>query len=249
MSDSETAALQMAQPVRRPNPEQPESREGSISLSQDVPLPVIPKRESPHVRRQSSSAFLHDISRSVICTRVSTCYVRTEFRGPLRSPVHQLFNDEESPLLVAHTKSNVISTRFRIIAPFSGEQIGWISSDWKSLNYTVSGLKNFTVSYSENVCGRNGSRNFSVVFDQEEIFVVKPLIMIDGGSFQDFHDMEAVQSIKNFVLLAKNDFSREVVMFAKLSETLYELRVTFPFSLLSAFALVLTDLHTGFFHR
>jgi hypothetical protein len=163
--------------------------------------------------------------------------------------VYHLFGYDETPLLVARNKSSAVSTQFRLIEPVSGAEIGWIHSDWRSLVYDVKGPDPFTIAYGENFLGRNGVRSFRVRLKTGRTFVVKPTIVLGGEHFQDFRDINVVPSAKNFILVDEQDMSKEVMMFGKTSEVLYEMRVATPFSLFNAFALAMTSLHTGMFHR
>jgi hypothetical protein len=215
----------------------------------ESPAPINPKPEAPRPNRESPETLKSDLTRSVARHHLYQCFVRREPRGPFGSPVFHLFGDDDHPLLVARNTSTLFSTRYRIIEPVGGEQLGSISSDWRSLTYSVVGFERFVISYSENFLGRHGARSFAVHFAGGAGYVVKPPIVIAGEYFQNFHDIEPLPSIKNFVLVDQHDLSREVVLVARISATTFTLRVSEPFSLLNAFAVALTSLHTGLFHR
>jgi hypothetical protein len=248
-ADPAPAPASPASPKAEP-PNSTSEAVSSASLEPGEPLTaVVPKRGYPMVDRQTPSAFLQDITKPITASRIAQCYVRREARGPFAYPVFHLFGYDETPLLVARNKSSVLSTKFRLIEPLSGVEIGWISSDWRSLTFEVKGAAHFTVRYGENFLGRNGLRNFRVTLTEGKVFVVKPTIMIGGEHFQDFRDIEVVPSSKNFILVDAANMAKDVVIFGKTSEMLYEMRVTGPFSLFHAFALVMTSLHSGMFHR
>jgi hypothetical protein len=224
--------------------------DGSTSfVADEMPFEVIPKRQYPHVNRQSAAVHLRDIQQSVSSGRISVCFVRAEFRGPLRKPVHHLLGYDDNPLLVAHDQSSAMSTQYRVISPLSGDQVGYVKSDWRRLRHKVKGIDRLVVTYSENAFGRHGRRDFTVLFEDGRLFVVKPPVKVSGQYVQNFHDIEAVASIRNFVLFERDNFGRDVIAFAKLSPVLYELRVAAPFSLFKAFCLALTAVHVGFFQR
>jgi hypothetical protein len=222
----------------------------SPSLTAGDPLvTVLPKRGYPVVDRQTVPGFLHDIAKPINANRVAQCYVRREVRGPLAYSVFHLFGYDDTPIMLARNKSSAVSTQYRLIEPLSGVEVGWISSDWRRLNFRVKGADAFSVCYDENFLGRNGPRNFRVTLEDQAVYVLKPAICIRGEYYQDFRGLEVVPSAKNFVLVDGADPAKEVVLFGKTSEVLFEMRVSEPFSLFHAFALALTSMHTGLFHR
>ena len=210
---------------------------------------AIVKTTSPKVNRRSQYALMNDISKPMGDSVVQCC-IRREIRGPLRKSVYQLFCEDNIPVLVAKLSSTMCSTQYQIIEPTSGERIGHIKSDFRSLRYTVqSGSSEFEVEYQSNIGGRNGARVFRVRGIGDRVYCSKPPVVINGNYFLDFHSRDAQPSAKNFVLVPDDDYSKEIVLLIKNTEFLFDLRITGPFSLFTAFALALTSLHTGFWHR
>jgi hypothetical protein len=236
---------------RSENKQLPQNQ-GSESIPSEEAEPeaaLIPVPESPRVSRQSASAFIKDITGSLNLRQVYRCFMRRERRGPWQSSVVQLYGADPDPMLVARNRSTPLSTKYQIIEPVSGEQIGTIGSDWRSLRFSISGAEQCKVVYEENFLGRNGTRMFNVILADSRKFVVKTPIPIRGEYFQDFHEVNVIPSIKNFILVDEGDFSHEVLLFGRVSEMVYELRIRSPLSIFTAFAVGLTTLHTGLFHR
>ena len=175
--------------------------------------------------------------------------MKREKRGIFKNYYYQLFGEEKNPILTAKTESSLFSTRFSIYEPITGSIIGRIKSDLKSLTYEITGPEiSYRVEYIENFLGRHGPRNFKLYLN-DHIFQEKPPLIINGDFFQDFHDMTLVPSIKNFVCIDSENFSKEVCLFVKTDQDTFTLRVLEPFSLFIGFTLALTALHTGLYHR
>ncbi|OHT11506.1 hypothetical protein TRFO_19050 [Tritrichomonas foetus] len=225
----------------------------SEQIQQNVE-PVITHPNSPTVSRLSYETFISDISRSIPDNMINECIMKREKRGPFGIYIYLLFGQDQDPIFTAKNKSSPFHCKFFIYEPISGKLVGTIISDSKGLNYTVSGpessINNFTVQYGENFLGRNGCRSFELTFSDGSKFISKPPIVINGNYYQDFHDLNTIQSIKNFVCVDKEDYVKEVCIFVRSSTNdRFTIRISRPFTLFSAFALALTSLHTGIFHR
>ncbi|OHT11112.1 hypothetical protein TRFO_04071 [Tritrichomonas foetus] len=230
------------------------NKESSPSCDEAPITPVVTHPKTPTVNRSSQSLYLLDISKSVPKNEIHECYLRREKRGPLGSYIYQLYGEESDPIFTAKTKSSICHTKYVIYEPISGSMIGSIISDRRSLVYDVTGPNNlnFVIEYNENFLGRNGCRTFSVIMNNtpNKKFISKPPIVISGNYYQDFHDMETVQSVKNFMCVDKDDFTKEVCAFTRTHVNhCFMLRIREPFTMFIGFALALTSLHTGIFHR
>lgn len=239
-----------SEPEERPN----EDSSDSYSMMNEHENAVmeqnaIVKTQSPKVSRRSQGALMNDIHRP-IGDAIVQCCIRRDVRGPLRKSVYQLFCEDSIPVLIARSSSSICSTQYQIIEPTSGERIGEIKSDFRALRFTVrSNRQEFEVEYQSNVGGRNGARVFRVRGIDNRVFCSKPPVVINGSYFLDLHSSDAQPSARNFVLVPESDYSKEIVLLIKNTDFLFDLRLTGPFSLFSAFALALTSLHTGFWHR
>lgn len=214
---------------------------------------IQPKFETPRIDRSSSISFIKDVTQKLPKNTVTQCKMYREKRGIASSYVYQLFGEEDEPIFVAKTESTMVSTKFSIIEPMTGNKIGRIESNITSLIYKVKGpAQNITIEYNENFMGRHGPRAFTMTIEDPErpkVFVLKPPIVINGDYFQNFHDLKTIPSIKNFICVPQNEFCEEVCIFVRNPDNSFTLRVKEPFSLFDAFALALTSLHTGLFHR
>lgn len=228
--------------------------QSSVS-SEDVQPPITPvvtRPSTPRVNRSNQTTFIQDVTSPVPSNQIQECIMRREKRGPFGSYVYQFFGQDQDPIFTAKKKSSPFHTKFFIYEPISGKIVGNIDSDSKCINYTIKGPDsiNFTVAYDENFLGRHGCRSFLVVFPDGKKFISKPPITIAGNYYQDFHDLDTVQSIKNFVCVEKSDYHKEVCIFVRsTTEDCFTLRISSPFTLFAGFALALTSLHTGLFHR
>ena len=230
------------------------SRSEQANGENTINLPSIqPRILSPRVNRSSPVSYINDISKTLPKDLVTQCKMIREKRGISHSYVYRLFGEEEAPIFIAKTESSIFSTKFSIIDPITGSKIGAIQSNATSLIYDVTGPNcHFKIEYDENFMGRHGPRSFKVTFldtEKNQVFVLKPPIVINGEYYQDFHDLATVPSIKNFICVAQNNFAQEVCIFVRNPDNTFTLRITDPFSLYHAFCLALTSLHTGLFHR
>ena len=234
------------------NSDKPILSSASCDQSDHGIAPVINQLYSPRVDRTSEASYIKDITRPVPSNQIQQCLIKREKRGPFATPFYQIFGEESNPIFIAKNKSSMICVKFLICEPLSGKIIGKIESDSKGLNYKISGPNhcNFDVQYTDNFLGRNGCRSFQVIFENDKKFVSKPPMVIDGNYYQDFHDLNTTQSVKNFVLIDEKDEQKEVCVFVK-SDTndFFTLRIAEPFTLFCGFAVALTSLHTGIFHR
>ena len=178
------------------------------------------------------------------------CSIVRQKRGLFNNNFYQLLDPNQNVVFSATEKTRGCSLLYRIIEPKSGNLVGTIISNAKKLNYSVDGLGyNFSIEYTENFLGRNGARSFKMKLENGKIFVNRPPILISGEFYLDFHGLNALQSIKNFICVQSDDFSKESCILAKLSDDLFYLQISQPFSLFHGFALSLTSLHTGLYHR
>lgn len=229
--------------------------EYSSKSSEDMQPPITPvvtRPQSPRINRTNQTSFIQDVTLPVPSNQIQECIMRREKRGPFGSYVYQFFGQDSDPIFTAKKKSSLLHTNFLIYEPISGKIVGNVNSDSKCLNYTITGPDDFkfTVTYDENFLGRHGCRSFVVVFPENKKFISKPPITIAGNYYQDFHDLDTVQSIKNFVCVDKSDYKKEVCIFVRsTTEDVFTLRIAEPFTLFAGFALALTSLHTGIFHR
>ncbi|EAY19706.1 hypothetical protein TVAG_433020 [Trichomonas vaginalis G3] len=214
---------------------------------------IQPRFESPRVDRSSSMSFIKDVTQKLPRNTVTQCKMYREKRGLALSYVYQLFGEEDQPIFVAKTESTMFSTKFSVIETVTGNKIGKIESNITSLVYKVTGPnETIKIEYNENFMGRHGPRAFTMTIEDPErpkIFVLKPPIVLNGEYYQNFHDLKTAPSIKNFICVPQNEFCEEVCIFVRNPDNSFTLRVKEPFSLFEAFALALTSLHTGIFHR
>ena len=205
--------------------------------------------ESPHISRLSQRSLVEDISKQITGHHIQECIMKRERRGIFGHYYYSLLDQDNRTILSAKTNSSLLSTRLLIYEPIAGTLIGRIKSDIKSISYEVSGPEVFyRIEYIENFLGRHGPRNFKLFF-REHMFQEKPPLVVNGEYFQDFHDMKLIPSIKNFVCVDSENFSKEVCLFVKSEKDIFILRVMEPFSLFIGFTLALTALHTGIYHR
>ena len=227
--------------------------ERSMSLqNEQEATPVWSRPLTPKVSRVSHEKFIEDVISSIPENQIHECFMRREKRGPFGIYQYQLFGDGDNPIFTARKRSTIGHCRYIIYEPTSGKIIGNIVSDAKGLVYNIEGPEStrVVVKYVENFLGRNGCRSLQVLFGNEVKYISKPPIIISGNYYQDFHDLTTIQSIKNFILVDEENFTNEVCIFVKSSmKEEYTLRVTRPFSLFIGFAIALTSLHTGLFHR
>lgn len=217
------------------------------SVSDNQPLPG---GESLIINRESPESILSSVIEPIECGKIAKCCLRRERRGPLFKCTYQLYCGHDSPVLIARDKSTLCATIYHVIEPETGERIGIISSDFKSLKYeVVSTYGNFVVEYDSNFMGANGARSFKIRGIADRVFLSKPPVIINGNYFQDFHGMNLMESIKNLIVVEEGDFSKEILLFGKNTDNVYEMRVTTPFSVFHAFVIAMTALHTGLWHR
>lgn len=195
--------------------------------------------------------FLSDVTRVVPQDESYECIMSREKLNAFGDCVYRCFGkDLNKPIILASTSSSLFCPEIHIKDPVLGNIIGVIKSNYTRLIYDIEGPEcKFRVEYDENFLGRHGPRTFRVIFEDKQIFLLKPPYIVDGRYYQDFHDLEPVPSIKNFICVPQDDLTREVCTFIRKHDNNFVLRVSNPFSLFSGFALALTSLHTGIFHR
>lgn len=229
---------------------QPDSSSTVSDDEEALATPVCPHIESPKIEKTKINKFLEDIAKPITKDQIWQCSLRREKRGILCSYVYQLFGEDPEPILIAKSESSPAHAKYAIIEPVTGEKIGYIISDFKRLSYKITGPNcNFTVEYIENFCGRNGARAFKVILENLIVLINKPPILYHGDYYQDFHDLEPMESIKNFILVNQEDFSKEACLFVRLDHMNFAMRLSAPFSIFHGFALALTNLHSGLYHR
>lgn len=177
--------------------------------------------------------------------------VSREKRGPFNSCVYKLISSSKTLLMTATTKSNMFSTKYHIVNQPSGILLAKIDSDWKSLTYAVSGPSNdhlFDITYADNFLGRNGTRSMTIKLNGRTL-ITKPPVNIGGCYYQSFGSNDATQSIKNFVLVDKDNYSNEVCVLIRKKDGSFSLRIKDPVTPFHAFCISVTAFHTGLFHR
>jgi hypothetical protein len=171
-----------------------------------------------------------------------------ERRGPLSRFAYKLSNGNPIPLLLALTKSSPFSTRYNIIDPSNGVLQAKIKGGFQAVKYSVKGKDcNFVVEYSQQFMSQCSYRSFTIAFPDGRQFYSKPPVSISGNYYLDFHDMESVESVRNFVCLSQQD-SSEVCLLTRSADDKFALRVCEPFTVLHAFCLAMTSFHTGLCH-
>jgi hypothetical protein len=105
------------------------------------------------------------------------------------------------------------------------------------------------VEYQDNFLGLSGCRSFKVTGSDGQRLVSKPVLLINGAYYLDFHGMDTAESIKNFVCVDAQNHIREFCLLTRNRRGTFTLRVNPPFSPLRAFALAMTAFHTGIYHR
>ena len=205
----------------------------------------------PRINRNSQFTFLNDIMKINKENIFIKCILKREKRGIFNKYIYQLFSEnEEEPIFIAFNDSNLISTKFNIIETITGNKIGIIESNFSSLYYQIIGSDcNFSIEYDENFLGRNGCRFFKIFINEKIIYLSKPPLIINNDFFHDFHELDIIPSIKNFIIVPENNLNEENLIFAKTNLNEFILKIKSPFSIFHAFSIALTSFHTGLFHR
>jgi hypothetical protein len=171
-----------------------------------------------------------------------------EARGPMRRFVYKLSNADPIPVLLALTKSSPFSTRYSVIDPSNGVLQAKIKGGFKAVKYSVTGKNcTFVVEYSQRFIGQSSYRSFTVAFPDGRRFYSKPPVSVSGNYLLDFHDMDNIESVRNFICLSQED-GREVCLLARLANGSFAIRVCEPFSVAQGFCLAMTSFHTGVCH-
>jgi hypothetical protein len=125
-----------------------------------------------------------------------------------------------------------------------------IASDFKRVRYDVvaAGVA-FRIEYRSNFLGQGGRRSFEVELPDGTCLVSKPWLLMRGRYYLDFHGMETTTSIKNFICVDKRNQSRELCLLTRKPDGGFGLRISESLPVLHAFALAVTNFHTGIFHR
>ena len=231
-------------------------RDDETTMSEASPPaePIVTHAIIPSVDRSNQSQFLNDVTRSVPANEIHECYLRREKRGVFGRYIYLFYGEKGDPIFTAKIKNSVCFTKYIIYEPISGGMLGTVLSDTKRLNYSVTGPNNLSanIEFKQNFLGRNGCRFFTVSLFTDNIikkFVSKPPVIIDGNFYYDFHNMESVPSIKNFICVEENNMGKEVCLFTRTSDQhLFLLRIRDPFTMYFGFALSLTSMYSGLYN-